>query len=868
MYPSDKHTIPPKWPLKLLRNFLKTSYLEEIEGDMEERFQDNLETFSVKKARRLYAWDTLKLLRSTLMKKMGGDYQLNHYRMLRHNLKISWRSMMKNKVFSGLNILGLASGLLCSLLIFLWIFDELATDNYHENSGRLFSIYERSFSNGKVNGYYHTPAHLYRELKLKFPEVEKASPSVSPITRTFAHGSKTLKRTGNYVSPDYFGMFSYEFVSGNVAYAITGPKDIAISKEMAESFFGSAQNAVGKSLTYENESQFNVSAVYEEAGPSTMSENHFFLHWDVFCAENKWTQSWNNNSPNTFIQLADQVDAAVFEPKIKDFLIGYNSNINEDFNIELYMQPYGERYLNSNFENGYISGGRIVNVRIFGLIAFFILLIACINFMNLASASSLKRMKEIGVKKVLGVKRVNLVSQFLSEAVLLSLISTIVALALLVVLLPSFNKLAGKTIHLIDLSVYSWGVILATSLLTGLLAGSYPAFMLSSFRSIDIIRKKLQSGFGLQWVRKGLVVFQFSLSVILVCGMLIVSRQIDYIQNKNLGFDRTNLLAIRLEGDQGVEYDVFKNRALKLPGVESLSATWGSPVQIGGGTFSIEWSGKEENDLTSFVTIPASGDVVKTWGCELIAGSDFTDGSKNYEYILNDTAVKAMGLEDPIGQPLSQWGMDGKIVGVIRDFHFETIRTSIEPLVIRHATNYASLSDVLVKINPINAREIVAALESLHTELNPAFPFEYYFTDSQYDRLYESEIMFFNLSQSFAFLAIFISCLGLFGLVLFIAQQKVKEIGIRRVLGASIVSITTLLAKDFMKLILFSILIGIPIIWYLMDKWLDGYEYRINMPWWAFGIAALITIGIALLTLSFHSIKAASANPVNSLKSE
>ncbi|WP_422080528.1 ABC transporter permease [Ulvibacterium sp.] len=788
--------------------------------------------------------------------------------MIKNNLKLAWRNLLKNKTFSLLNILGLASGLLCSILIYLWISDEVATDKHHENAERLFSVYERSFSDGKVNGYYNTPAHLHSELKLKFPEVEKASPSVSPITRNFSNGPKVFKQNGNYVSPDYFKMFSYKFIEGSAASAINTINDIAISKEMAVLFFGNAQNAMGKVLIYENSDRFQVSGVYELTGPSIMEGNDFFMHWDVFCRENSWTQSWNNNAPNTFIQLADKADAPSFEPKIKNFLADYNSNIGKDFNIELYLQPLGDRYLYSNFENGQIDGGRIENVRIFGLIAFFVLLMACINFMNLASAGSLKRAKEIGVRKVLGAKKHGLIYQFLSEAILLSLVSTIIALAFLMLIMPHFNNLTGKGISLSDLPIYTWLGILGVTLFTGLLAGSYPAFMLSSFRGIDIVSKKLRSDFGLKWVRQGLVVFQFSLSIILICGMLIVSKQIDFIQNKNLGFDKNNLLAFYLEGDLRNNFETYKNSALKLPGVKSISASLDSPVRIGGGTFSVIWPGKAENDRTQFVTVAASGDIIKTWDSKLLEGRDFRDSDQNFQYILNETAVKAMGLENPVGQPLSQWGMDGTIVGVIEDFHFDTIKTSIKPLIIRYALDHTGLGSVMVRIDPKNVRQTVASLESLHAELNPAFPFEYSFTDSEYDELYESETMFFTLSQYASLLAIFISCLGLFGLVLFMARQKVKEIGIRKVLGASDRRITILLASNFLKLVLLAIVIGSPIVWYLMDRWLGEFEYRIHMPWWSFGIAAMITLGIATFTLSFQSIKAANANPVKSLRTE
>lgn len=747
----------------------------------------------------------------------------------------------------------------------------MAMDRYHENSKKLYTVYERTFFDSKIDGGYYTPAHLYRELKLKFPEIEKASPTIFPVVKNFTNGSKIFKQTGNYVSTDYFSMFSYSFIEGSAETAIVGSNDIAISKKMAELFFGSPQNAIGKAITYENSDKFQVSAVFEETGPSTMERNDFYLHWDIFCKENTWTADWTNNGPNTFIQLADHADIRTVEPKIKNFLRDYNRDIGENFNIELYMQPYGDRYLYSNFENGQITGGKIENVRIFGFIAFFILLIACINFMNLASAASLKRAKEIGIRKVLGAKKGGLVYQFLGEAVLLSLISTFLALLLLVLVLPAFNQLVEKDLNLFDLSGFIWLGILGITLITGLISGSYPAFMLSSFNVIGIFRKKIRTDSKSQWVRQGLVVFQFSLSIILICGMMITSKQINYIQNKNLGFDRQNLLVFPLEGDLTSNFQTFKERAQQFPGVKAVTAAYAPPVVIGGRTFEVVWQGKEEDDMTAFSTFPASGDFLKTWGAELVAGRDFRDrDSDTIEFILNETAVRAMGLEEPIGKPLSQWGMHGSIVGVVKDFHFKSMKQSIEPLVLRNTGNSGIvwLGTVLVKITPNDVRQTVASLESLHAELNPAFPFQYNFTDEQYNELYKSENMFFELSQYFSILAIFISCLGLFGLVMFTAQQKVKEIGIRKVLGASVMGITTLLAKDFLKLVLLSIAIGSPIVWYLMDKWLTNYEYRIEMPWWAFVTAGVLALVIALFTLSFESIKAANANPVKSLRAE
>ncbi|MFS4446173.1 ABC transporter permease [Maribacter sp. 2307UL18-2] len=789
--------------------------------------------------------------------------------MLRTHLKLAWRNIVKNRAFSLLNIVGLATGLLCSLLIYLWVADELAVDKYHENGDRLYSVYQRQLFEGRVDAGFSTPAVLYRELKLKIPEVEKASPMSWKSSKTFATGNKIFKQEGFYVGPDYFDMFSHDFLEGTVTSVMNSPDNIAISEKMAKVFFGSAENAIGQSLSYENRSQLKISAVLRDASSANSRESDFYVHWDMFLEENGWAPDITNSGPPTFVMIKTNADVAAVERKIKDFLTPYRDSENSISKVELGLQPYGESYLHDNFENGVISGGRIDNVRIFGFIAFFVLFIACINFMNLASAGSLKRAKEVGVRKSLGAKKGSLVFQFMWEALLLSFISTVVSLVLISLVLPYFNVLAGKDLSLGNLSVLSWLGILAVSLLTGFLSGSYPAFVLSSFRAIDIFKKNRNANASSKWIRQGLVVFQFALTIILITGMLITSRQVNLIQNQNLGFDRHNVLMFSFQGDSTRTFSGLKERALQLPGVEAMTISTNPPIGFSNGFTNVEWPGKSETDPTVFTTMAVGSDFVKTWGTEMLQGTDFSDKSiaDNSGYIINETALKVMGLENPIGKPITFWDGEAPIIGVMKDFPINTVKTAIPPLIIRNgeAENFGF---VLARISPENVVQTVEALEEIHATILPEIPFDYGFSDMRYDSMYRGETIFFTLSQYFSLVAIFISCLGLFGLVIFSAQQRVKEIGIRKVLGASTSKITGLLVKDFLQLVVLGIAIGCPVAWYFMDQWLTNYEYRIDMPWWAFGVAGVLVIAIALLTVSFKSISAAMTNPVESLRSE
>jgi ABC-type antimicrobial peptide transport system permease subunit len=780
--------------------------------------------------------------------------------MIKNYFKLAWRNIKANKVLSFLNILGLTSGLFCFLLIYLWISSENSINKYHANNDDLYSVYLTS-SDGAEYGY-GTPSLLYKALKEKVPEIEGvAAMSNNNRNYTFSNNIKILKQKGKYVSEDYFNMFSFNILEGNASNALSTPNAIAISKDMAELFFDGVKSAIGQTLTFENSKTLKITMVFELGSKNTTENSDFYLPFDSLFANSPWMSDWKNLGTYTFVQLTKGADVKQVEQKLKPFLKDYESVSA----LAIELQPYGDRYLYADLENG---SGKIEYVRLFGIIAFLIMLIASINFMNLASAGSIKRAKEIGVRKVLGAGKGSLVGQFLGEALLLSLSSLFFALIVIAFVLPIFNQITDKNIDLTNLPLSTWVMVLLITFFTGLLSGSYPAFLLSSFKVTDIFNKKIETSSGTKWIRKALVVFQFTISVVFISCMLIISKQIDFVQNKDIGFERENLLAVTLSEDLQKNFNAFKTDALQISGVNSVTKT--SHILLGeyGTSPEVIWNAKSDDDGSLFTGMVGSMDFIKTYGAKLLMGRDLIHNNpNNIEYLINESAMKQMKMENPLGQPLSFWGNSGTIVGVVKDFHFSSLKESIFPLIIR-SEGYSEFNTAFIKYNTDNVQQTLASLESLHAKLNPAFPFEYKFMDNEYNKLYKSESTFYKLSTFFSLFAILISCLGLFGLVMFTAEQRTKEIGIRKVVGASVFAITSLITRDFIKLILLGIAIGVPIAWYFMNKWLINYEYRIDMPWWAFVTTGSLIIGIALLTISYESIKVALVNPIKSLKTE
>jgi len=790
--------------------------------------------------------------------------------MLKNLVKTAWRSLLRNKAFSFINLLGLVLGMGCSLLIFLWVQDERSMDAFHTKSADIYGVYERVFSEGKVEAAHWTPGLLATELKRRVPEVQYASSFDPNQSATFEVGEKIITMQGAAADSDFLKIFSYPILEGTAATALDSRDKIAISRRMADEFFGSPAAAINKTVRYDNANLFRVGAVFEDPGANSSDKFDYLLNWPFHLDTVGWLKEWIYRSPKAFVLLKPTANPAAVEKKITHFLDTYlTTREGAGFHLELGLQRFEDMYLHGTFKNGYPEGGRIQYVRLFTIVAVFILLIACINFMNLSTARSVKRAREVGIRKTIGAGRFGLIAQFIGEAILLVSLAAIVSLALVWLVLPVFNQITGKEITLPLSRGAFWGVVSALVLLTSLFAGSYPALFLSSLRPVKVLKGTLKFSAAAFWLRKGLVIFQFALSILLIIGMMVISRQVTFLQTVNLGFDRENLLYTPLQGDLYQKFAAFKAELSGMPGIKAVARTDQPPQRTGAHAYDMEWEGKDPTVRTVVIHVTVGYDFAKMLNLQFLAGRDFSPAfpTDTAAYIINETALKLIGYKDPIGRPLSIFGQHYHIIGVVKDFHFKSLHDPIEPLLI-NLNEKIDWGFVLVKTQPGKAKDAIASMQQVYREMEPKFPFTYFFTDEEYQRLYNSEQMVGRLSDSFAFLAVFISCLGLMGLAMFTAEQRTREIGIRKVLGASESTIFRMLSADFLQLVALAFLIASPVAWLVMNDWLRAYPYRTEISWWIFVVAGASALLIALLTVSFQSIKSALANPVQSLRAD
>ncbi|MBD2755207.1 ABC transporter permease [Spirosoma sp. BT704] len=807
--------------------------------------------------------------------------------MLRNYVKIALRNLLKNKSFNAINILGLTLGISCCLFILLWVLDEERVDKFHANEKTLYSLYQTITANGKVSGNYSTPVRykdgpvfLVGNMKAAIPDIKYQAfyatgyelPWGHP--ETFQTGEKKFKLEGSRASSDFFRMFSYPILVGNAATALNDISSLAISRKMADLFFGSPQKAIGKSLRYENKLDFVVTAVFENLPAQNSLKFDFLINWE---AQQKKLE-WASNDFRTYVQLADNADVTTVETKINRFLQPQLDK--NDRSIRIGLQRYGDQYLHGHFVNGKPEDGRIEYVRLFSGVAIFLLLIACVNFMNLATARSVKRAKEIGVRKVVGSSRLDLIGQFLGESLLLSFVAIVLSLLLMQLLLPAFNQFTGKQIESPVTQASFWGYATGLMVFTGLLSGSYPALFLSSLKPVRILKGVIQFTRSAVWFQQGLTVFQFVLSITLLVATLVISRQTSYVRNAHLGYDRENLLYIRIEGAlmSKNNYLFFKDQLSKMPGIAMVDRSSEAPHSMGfvidgeegRKEDAISWEGKEKGQSVAFHPTSVGLDFVKLMNLKLAEGRDFSRANATDStdaFLVNEEAVKQMGLKNPIGKWVSAWQKKGHIIGILKDYHTNSFHEPIKPLIV-DVKEYEYFGVILVRTVAGQTREALASLESVYKELNPNYPFSYQFLDQEYEQLYRSEQVLAKLSNVFAALAIVISCLGLLGLIMFSIEQRTKEIGIRKVLGSSERQIVTLLSGNFFRLILIAFFIASPLAWFAMNRWLQGFAYRITVSWWIFALAGVSVVAITLLTISYQAIRAALMNPVTSLRSE
>ncbi|MEQ9116904.1 ABC transporter permease [Fulvivirga sp.] len=865
---NDKKSIPPRLAQRLLEWFIKDELAEEVLGDLDEKYYYSIKNKSTTRAKLNYWYQVLHYLRPFALKNYWSNS--NNLSMFNNYFKISYRNLLKYRSFSILNILGLSLGFTCSLLIFLWVQDEVAMDKFHNNLDRIYSITSREYTGHELTYTgYDTPGLLGEELKKVFPEVEHASNISWKEWHNFSsNNNEKIIVGGFYAAEDFFKIFSYPLILGSRENILNEPESIAISRKMADALFGGPEHAIGELIKLENYDELKVTGVFEDHQSDVSEKFDYIINWRFFTQRNEWIEDWHNSGPNTYIMLAKNTVAEELRPKIKEFIAKYDTKYTEANHMELDLQPYADRYLYSKFENGKVAGGRIELVSLFGLVALFILVIASINFMNLSTARSMRRAKEIGVRKVNGAKRISLIYQFLFEACIISSIAAIISLLLIGLILPYFNLLTGKQLDLPINSWSFWMMIIASNLIVGLLAGSYPAFLLSSFKPITILKQTVKNSTYSVVLRKSLVVFQFALSTVFIAGMFTISEQMKFVQSKDLGYQKDHLLYIPLNGTVAKNFETFKNKAMELPGVESMSQTSSHLIHLENTTSNVKWAGKDPDAKPVFVVSSIGYGFSETLRTNIVMGRDFSrDFNDSTNYIINESALKIFGFKEPIGKSINMWGREGQIVGVVKDFHYNSLHVPIEPIILSFKRGNRGGWGI-VRVDPNQTIAAINNLEKVYKEMNPEFTFNYHFYEDEIGLLYSGEEVVKKLAGYFAFLAIFISCLGLLGLVMFTIEQRTKEVGIRKVLGARISQIATLLTKDFVKLVFLSILISFPIAYLLSENWLQGFEYHIELKWWFFAISGAASLAIAIATVSIQAIRASFINPADTIRSE
>ena len=788
--------------------------------------------------------------------------------MLTNYLKIAWRNLIRNKSFSAINILGLGLGITCSLFIYLWVQDEQSYDNFLPNSDQLYKviIHNKEKDGSIASSMDATRGRLSEALKQEIPEITEACTVVWDYKQLVMVGTKIGKENGRYASPGFFTMFDFPLWQGDPKTVLAAPNNIVISQKMAEAYFGSG-NPIGKIIRIDDKRDYMVTGVSANVPHNSSIQFDFVLPVANCFIDNSWmVAGFDHYGPPTYVRLRPDASLANVNAKIQDFLHHKDPTVKDK---SMALQPYREMYLYSKFTKGIADAGRIEYVRLFSIVAIFILLIACVNFMNLATARSVKRAKEVGVRKVVGAIKSLLFGQFMAEAILTTFLSVVVAMGLVVTLMPVFNSLTEKHLSIPIAESQFILTILGFTLLTGFIAGSYPALVLASMNPITVLKGSLKFKPSAALLRRGLVVFQFTLSIALIVCTAIVFRQMKYIQTLNLGLNRENIIYVPLEGTLTSQYDAFKQEMMQSGTVQNMTRASSMPTSVNMATDGISWPGKAADDKTGLWQLEASYDFIKTMKIQLAAGRDFspTFGTDSSNILINETAAKVMNLKNPVGQPITYNGRKGAIIGVMKDFHIHSLHDPIAALMVNFQP-VSSFGFAIVKTQPGQTKQALTALENTWKELNPKYPFDYHFADDEFNRQYHSETLVSELANIFAFLAIFISCLGLFGLAMFTAEQRTKEIGVRKVLGASVAGIVSLLSVDFLKPVFIAIVLATPLAWYAMSQWLAGFAFKQNIEWWIFALAGFMAVFIALLTVSFQSVKAALMNPVKSLRSE
>jgi putative ABC transport system permease protein len=791
--------------------------------------------------------------------------------MLKTYFKIAWRAICKNKLHLFVNIAGLATGMSVAILIGLWIFDELSFDKYYKNHARIAQVMQNQTNNGEVQTMPNEPFPLGEEFKKSYGSDFKYVSMSAGGNSMLASGEKKLTRNGAFFQPEAIEMLDLRMIRGNRS-GLNDPSSIMLSESVAKSLFGDA-NPMNQVMKIDDKMNVKVTGVYEDQpSNSTFSNVTFIAPWALFVNTNAQffnglKNNWGRSAFLTYVQIADNADMAKVSEKIRKLKIN-KAPEEATHKPELFLHPMSKWHLYADFKNGVNIGGRIEFVWIFGIIGVFVLLLACINFMNLSTAQSEKRSMEVGIRKTFGSLRSQLILQFLSESLIIVAFAFILSLVVVLLALPFFNELADKKMAVLWSNPVFWIAILSFSAITGLISGSYPALYLSSFKPVKVLNRTFKINSLAAIPRKILVVVQFTVSIVLIIGTIIVFRQIQFAKNRPMGYNVNGLVAMRITTDDiHKEFNVVQDELKNNGAIVSMAESAAPTTAVWGGAGGLDWRGKDPNLGVVFPISDMSVDFGKTIGWQFIAGRDFTKGvaSDSSGFVINETAAKYMGFKNPTGETITWNGAPFQVVGVIKDMVVESPYEPVQPSIFHLSSGPGNI--ILVKLNPeISAAEALRKIESAFKKYNPSQPFDYQFVDEEYGRKFIKEERIGKLAGSFAVIAIFISCLGLFAMASFMTENRIKEIGIRKILGASIFNLWSLLSKDFIALVLCSILIAFPISFMVMRNWIQKYQYRSEISWWTFVAAGMSAILITLLTVSYKCIKAATMNPMKSLR--
>lgn len=858
---SNKITTPPRWAQQLLHRFAAPETREEVEGDLVELFNIWRNNFGIRKANRLYIWTVLSLLRPFAKRKNTQSHDLpsNLSIMILSHFKMSWRTILKNRVSSLINVSGLTLGLCTSVIIALSVMDELKHDKFHSNLDDIFLLMKNQKTNDGISTSEATPGPMAQALRSDFPEVKYAARTLQFGGEPFTIDNKLKYESGIYADPDLFRIMTFAPLFGDAVAALESTSAIVITRDMALKWF-SDENVVGRTILFNKSRALTVGAVVENVPQQSSIKFDIVLPFSILEKSNEWLKKWDDNRIMTWLQLQPNASSSLLGSKLTK-LLQERSN---DKTVSLFAHPFGDLYLRSSFSNGHPNGGRITGVQMLVAFGVFMLFIACINFMNIATAQSEYRAREVGVRKVLGASRRGIIMQFLNESFIITFISLFIAIALTILVIPSFNTLTHSAIAFDVDNGAIWVSVFVIGIVTAFLAGSYPSFFLSRFQPARVLKGKITNlrGGGL---RRVLVTFQFVISAFFLIATTIMYSQFDYVKSRPLGYDQENLVNIRLDSTLSAKFAYLKTEALKIPDIVSVTGSSNNILDANGSITGMDWPGKRAGDELSVSIAYVSYDWANTMHVKIKEGRDFDPASPSDQAgcLINESAVSKMGLQNPIGSIVG----GHPVIGVFQDFVYNNPTTDIQPMAVYLNTQH--LSHLYVRVqNNSNWRKSIDQIERITKTVSPDYPFQFSFTKDEYQQEFDELSDIGMMVSVFGGMTIFISCLGLFGLAGFIAEKRSKEMSIRKVFGAGIVRILASLSGDFLKPVLYALLLVIPGSVFVAQAVLANVAYRVPLNWWMFASSAITISVLGLIIVLYHALRTARENPVDRLRNE